>query len=306
MVHSTIFDTQMSVLYRGCSPCRELPPTVKKYFSKNFYFIVFSPCKQKHNLPIILSVAPKCAHCSLTTEYQVPALEEMLDGVEDAICSFPEGFLDETLEAGQLHIYLARSLEDGDLTAQFWQNGDCHIVIANQGCADEGFYQGVAYAIDSHVLGNSRKFDDWNKLNPEGFLYSYSYSKRPDAETYLRARREEFASDIRFAMWQGFQWAMDCHRDPVYKLMAQLDFEELCQESQMHTLPAAQAAQTAQRAFTQSLPEDKHALLDPIIDHFAYLETYGYKLAHAAGVELVFNLLRLVTPGHIGDSKSGF
>ena len=115
----------------------------------------------------------------------------------------------------------------------------------------------------------------------------------PSAETYLQARRQEFASDICFAMWQGFQWAMDCHRDPIYKLLAQLDFEELCQESKMHTLPAAQAAQTAQRAFTQSLPEDKQPLLDPIIDHFAYLETYGYKLAYAAGCELANNLLSL-------------
>ena len=94
-------------------------------------------------------------------------------------------------------------------------------------------------------------------------------------------------------MWQGFQWGMDCHRNPVYKLMAQLDFQELCQESKMHTLPAAKAAQTTARAFTQSLPEDKHPLLDPIIDHFAYLETYGYKLAHAAGCELANNLLSL-------------
>ena len=31
----------------------------------------------------------------------------------------------------------------------------------------------------------------------------------PSAETYLQARRQEFASDIRFAMWQGFKWAMD-------------------------------------------------------------------------------------------------
>ena len=124
----------------------------------------------------------------------------------------------------------------------------------------------------------------------------------PDAESYLQARRQEFASDIRFAMWQGFQWAMDCHRDPVYKLMAQLDFEELCQESKMHTLPAAQAAQTAQRAFTQSLPEDKQPLLDPIIDHFAYLETYSYKLAHSAGVEMANNLLALVLPGIVSDS----
>lgn len=115
----------------------------------------------------------------------------------------------------------------------------------------------------------------------------------PGAETYLQARRQELASDIRFAMWQGFRWALDCHRNPVNKLLAQLDFEELCQESKMHTLPAAKAAQATARAFTQSLPEDKQPLLDPIIDHFAYLETYGYKLAYAAGCELANNLLSL-------------
>lgn len=124
----------------------------------------------------------------------------------------------------------------------------------------------------------------------------------PGAENYLQARRQEFASDIRFAMWQGFRWAMDCHRDPIYKLLAQLDFEELCQESKMHTLPTARAAQATARAFTQSLPEDQLHLLDPIIDHFAYLETYGYKLAHNAGCGLADNLLSLVVPGYVRGS----
>lgn len=119
----------------------------------------------------------------------------------------------------------------------------------------------------------------------------------PSAETYLQARRQELTSDIRFAMWQGFVWSLDCHRNPVYKLMAQLDFEELCQESKMHTLPAAQAAQATARAFTQSLPEAKLSLLDPIIDHFAYLETYGYKLAHNSGAELADGMLSLVAGG---------
>ena len=123
----------------------------------------------------------------------------------------------------------------------------------------------------------------------------------PGAESYLQARRQELASDIRFAMWQGFVWSLDCHHNPVNKLLAQLDFEELCQESKMHTLPAAQAAQATARAFTQSLPEGKHPLLDPIIDHFAYLETYGYKLAHSAGVELADKLLPIVIPGYVND-----
>ena len=128
----------------------------------------------------------------------------------------------------------------------------------------------------------------------------------PGAESYLQARRQELASDIRFAMWQGFMWRLDCHRNPVNKLLAQLDFEELCQESKMHALPAAQKAQTAARAFTQSLPADKHPLLDPIIDHFAYLETYGYKLAHSAGVELADQLLPMLVPSYVGDLGLGF
>lgn len=123
----------------------------------------------------------------------------------------------------------------------------------------------------------------------------------PGAESYLKARRQELASDIRFALWLGFMWNLDCYRNPVNKLLAQLDFEELCQESRMHTLPAAKAAQSTVRAFTQSLPKEKQPLLEPIIDHFAYLETYGYKLAYKAGVELVNRLLPLVMPGHVSD-----
>lgn len=119
----------------------------------------------------------------------------------------------------------------------------------------------------------------------------------PSAEEYLQARRQEFASDIRFAMWQGFMWSLDCHRTPINRILVKvLDFEDLCQESRMHTLPAAQEAQAVARAFAQSLPEDKRPLLDPIIDHFAYLETYGYKLAHATGIEMANNLLLLFAP----------
>ena len=117
----------------------------------------------------------------------------------------------------------------------------------------------------------------------------------PGAEEYLQARRQELASDIRFAMWQGFMWSLDCHRNPINKLLAKvLDFEDLCQETQMHALPAAQEAQAVARAFAQSLPEDKRPLLDPIIDHYAYLETYGFKPAHSAGFKLADKLLPLV------------
>lgn len=123
----------------------------------------------------------------------------------------------------------------------------------------------------------------------------------PGAECYLQARRQVFASDIRFAMWQGFMWNLDCFRNPVNKLLAKLDFEELCQEARMYTLSAAQAPLARVSAFTQSMPNDKQPLLFPIIDHFAYLETYGYKLAFSEGFELANQLLPLVVPGHVSD-----
>lgn len=125
----------------------------------------------------------------------------------------------------------------------------------------------------------------------------------PSAEEYLQARQREFASDIRFAMWQGFMWNLECHHNPIHKLLPKvLDFEDLCQESQMHALPAAQENQVAARAFAKSLPEDQCCLMDPIIDHFAYLETYGYKLAYAAGDRLANNLRPLVLPEYIVSS----
>ena len=149
----------------------------------------------------------------------------------------------------------------------------------------ESVYQAIA-AVDHNYVEETATYEQ----GVQALLQAV-----PGAEEYLQARRQELASDIRFSMWQGFMWNLDCHRNPINKLLPKvLDFEDLCQESQMHTLPAAQEAQAAARAFAQSLPEDKRPLLDPIIDYFAYLETYGYKLAHSAGFNLADKLLPLV------------
>ena len=69
----------------------------------------------------------------------------------------------------------------------------------------------------------------------------------------------------------------------------------------MHTLPASQAAQPRINAFLQTLPEEKQNLLDSIIDHYAYLKTYAYKLAHNEGFALANKLLPLMIPGYIAD-----
>ena len=124
----------------------------------------------------------------------------------------------------------------------------------------------------------------------------------PNTEDYILALRQELASDLRYALWLGFQWNQDCFHDPVNKLMLNLDFEELCQESCMHTLPDAQAALQNAQTFVHSLPEDKRELLDHVTDHYAYLKTWGYKLAFCDGFRLADNLLPHLIPIYVPDT----
>ena len=124
----------------------------------------------------------------------------------------------------------------------------------------------------------------------------------PGAEEYILVLRQELASDLRYALWLGFQWNLEYFRNPVNKLLLNADFEELCQESQMHTLPDVQAVLQKVQAFVHSIPEDKRELLDPISDHYAYLKTWGYKLAFCEGFRLADNLLPHLIPAYVPDT----
>ena len=123
----------------------------------------------------------------------------------------------------------------------------------------------------------------------------------PGAEEYLAALQQELASNVRYALWLGFQWNLDCFRNPVNKFLLNMDFEELCQESRMCTLPETQNAQQKMNVFLHALPRDKADLLSPIIDHYAYLKTYAYKLAHYAGFCLADKMLPNLVPEYISD-----
>lgn len=123
----------------------------------------------------------------------------------------------------------------------------------------------------------------------------------PSAEDYILALRQELASGLRCALWLGFRWNLECFYNPVNKLMLDTDFEELCQESRMHTLPEAQAALRKAQVFVHSVPEGNRELLDPISDHYAYLKTWGYKLAFCEGFRLADNLLPHLIPAYVQD-----
>ena len=124
----------------------------------------------------------------------------------------------------------------------------------------------------------------------------------PSTEDYILALRQELASDLRYVLWLGFQWNLGCFHNPVNKLLLGVDFEELCQESRIHTLPDAQTALQKAQTFAHGLPEDKKELLDSITDHFAYLKTWGYKLAFCEGYRMADGLLPHLIPAYTPDT----
>ena len=129
---------------------------------------------------------------AVTAEYQPEVTQRMLQEIQTVLASFPEEFLAKTSKTGEIRISLVREIGDGEIWAQFWNEGNCCILIASGTQADQAFLQGIAYAIDSHVLGNSRDFDTWSKLNPSDFSYTNSYETEAYG-VYLEGDTRAFA-----------------------------------------------------------------------------------------------------------------
>lgn len=104
-------------------------------------------------------------------EYQTEVISDMCLQLEEILPQFPSDFLQKTVEKGWIRIGLVRSIASGETWCTFWEDGDCHILITPQADVAQALLMGIAYGIDSHVLGNSRAYDDWEMLNPRNFVY---------------------------------------------------------------------------------------------------------------------------------------
>lgn len=130
----------------------------------------------------------------VVTEYQVPALNGMMDTLEEIMKQFPEGFLQESLSEGSIHISIVREISGGREVVQFYEDSDAHILVAVTENFHRNLLRGLAYVMDSHVLGGSDAYDDWKDLNPEGFEYdlSYYFYKNHENSAYLTEENRAF------------------------------------------------------------------------------------------------------------------
>ncbi|MBR4291212.1 MAG: hypothetical protein IKT52_11340 [Oscillospiraceae bacterium] len=169
---------------------------------------------------------------TLVPEYQVPLIREKLKELELFLSMYPEGFLPlcaEKTTSGRIQICLVRSIlgneaVDGSLSEavglQYWDsNRNTYLCLSLQ---YDGLFRNacheMSHIIDSRVLTFCRAYDDWNKLNPEGFQYNNNYisnlsrddrqwtegAERAFIDTYsMSYPKEDRARIMEYAMMDG-------------------------------------------------------------------------------------------------------
>lgn len=131
---------------------------------------------------------------TLVTEHKPQIVMDILSQIEPVLAQFPSKFLQKTVEKGWIQVALVQSIDADKDWVQFWEDGDCWVLISAKADPVKALIQGMAYAIDSRILGNSRDFDDWNQLNPEGFDYTYGAETEIDP-TYFEGETRAFADE---------------------------------------------------------------------------------------------------------------
>ena len=127
----------------------------------------------------------------------------------------------------------------------------------------------------------------------------------PSVSEFLAAREEEFAAEIIYIGWQGFQLNIDIFDAPVNAKMLRGDCGELYQERRLGTLPMAHKARETINAFHDAMQKnhtEKMDLIEDITSFYSYLQTSGYKIAHYFGFRLADQFLSYVIPGYTNNS----
>lgn len=122
---------------------------------------------------------------SFRTEYQIPVLEEALWELDAWLSRFPREVL--TKCAGNfsgLTICLVRSItgtpESGSLDCadgiEYLDGTQARIALAVGPTAEKALYHELYHVMETQILNKSTALDQWDKLNPGDFAYTFDYA----------------------------------------------------------------------------------------------------------------------------------
>ena len=134
-------------------------------------------------------------------ETLAPVLHRELRQLEQTLAQYPEGILEKTAaHFTGLTVCLVREITgtaaSGSLTTatgiQFLEDNHAYVVIATGKFSRQSLYHELYHAMETHILTESIALDQWETLNPVGFLYQSDPSRPEDSDIYLQGQTRAF------------------------------------------------------------------------------------------------------------------
>ena len=119
---------------------------------------------------------------TLVYEYQARPIEKGLTLLEEALKTYPEGFLQSIAavsDSGYVHIGLVRDISSTEVSRnglQYWSDGNAHIALVIDSDLAKTLPYEVCHVTDAYVNSKYGMYDTWNDLNPLGFVYYNNYT----------------------------------------------------------------------------------------------------------------------------------
>ena len=108
-------------------------------------------------------------------EYVSTPILETLSGIEAVLGKFPKQLLQTAFSGcGRICLCPVRRIEAGGrerLGLQFWSGRDCYLLVAASSDLQRGVLEALMPLFERQLLMSSDCLDDWNRLNPPGFVY---------------------------------------------------------------------------------------------------------------------------------------
>ena len=159
---------------------------------------------QKYGVNILITDMKEPEDYSFVPEYQVEAIRNALQTLDDAFACFPNKFFSivaTTSENPKLQISLVRGFQPNRYDVpeeneglQYWIKNSAYISLVVCDDIEQNFYHELCHAMDTYVYTHSSQYDFWTTNNPEGFQYDGNYNSYTEHEgsPYLQGEERAF------------------------------------------------------------------------------------------------------------------
>ncbi len=140
----------------------------------------------------------------LEPEPQTAIIQRELELLEQRLANFPGSILPDTASHfTSLKLCIVRQLtgtaESGSLAQtpqlQFYHGTDAYVVIAAGRYSEQALYHGLCQVMETRIFTESTALDQWEKLNPPEFSYTYGLTYAQDTlGAYLEGEDRVFAN----------------------------------------------------------------------------------------------------------------